>query len=311
MQRMSRGRDQWQLNVHGLHSLNNVTARGSDQESFQSRKAIFDQWEQSGFPWKQKKGDLFFQKLSGRRTILFHKIQRHWWRSPKPRRRWQKTLLPFVDHTVEVSWQRDTLLQQHWRHNTGELRNAHHSGMEHCREACKNDGISCCQRRHCGVHDGIGHAKPPQLGVGTRRPSLPVCRRTPGLVRCSHERPGMMAHGNKKDVLTENKHPPPRRAASDPPRSNWRASTSPRPLRWEEDHVLEPLRCAWWRWTCQTSKCGRRDRTPARWWHPGSENEDCPFWVSLKMAPKFSKGPTTTIGEWRRNNLENPLVLFF
>ena len=38
MQRMSRGPDHWHLNVNGLHSVNNVTARGSDQESFQSRK---------------------------------------------------------------------------------------------------------------------------------------------------------------------------------------------------------------------------------------------------------------------------------
>ena len=45
MQRMSRGRDQWQLIVHRLRSLNNVTARGSDQESFQSRNAIFDAYE--------------------------------------------------------------------------------------------------------------------------------------------------------------------------------------------------------------------------------------------------------------------------
>ena len=38
MQRMSRKRSKWQLNVHRLHSLNNVTARGSDQESPRSRK---------------------------------------------------------------------------------------------------------------------------------------------------------------------------------------------------------------------------------------------------------------------------------
>ena len=88
--------------------------------------------------------------------------------------------------------------------------------------------------------------------------------------------------------------------ASDPPRSNWRASTSHRPLRCEEAHVLEPLRCAWWRSTGQTSVCGWRDRALAqvrccwpppesprrpqqsdvftRWWHQGSEDEDCPFW---------------------------------
>ena len=51
-------------------------------------------------------------------------------------------------------------VQQHRRHDTGELPNAHaHPGIEHCRE-------ECCQKRHCGVHDGIGHAKPPQLSVG-------------------------------------------------------------------------------------------------------------------------------------------------
>ena len=52
MQRMSRGRDQWQLIVHRLHSLHNVTARGSDQESFQSRNAIFDAHEKKWFSWE-------------------------------------------------------------------------------------------------------------------------------------------------------------------------------------------------------------------------------------------------------------------
>ena len=50
MQRMSRGPDQWHLNVYRLHSLNNVTACGSDQESFQLRNAIFDAYEKSGSP---------------------------------------------------------------------------------------------------------------------------------------------------------------------------------------------------------------------------------------------------------------------
>ena len=54
MQRMSRGRDQWQLIVHRLHSLNNVTARGSDQESFQSPNAIFHAYEKSGSPGNKK-----------------------------------------------------------------------------------------------------------------------------------------------------------------------------------------------------------------------------------------------------------------
>ena len=105
--------------------------------------------------------------------------------------------------------------------------------------------------------------------------------------------------------------------ASNPPRSNWRASTSPLPLRWSEAHALEPLRCAW---------CGRRDRTRAqilscwpplesprrsqqsdafaRWWHPGSEDEDGPFWdtsiarmktennVATEDGAKVLNGPT-------------------
>ena len=62
MQRMSRGRDQGQLIVHRLHSLNNVTARDSDQESFQSRNAIFDAYEKSGSPGN--KNFVFFIFLS-------------------------------------------------------------------------------------------------------------------------------------------------------------------------------------------------------------------------------------------------------
>ena len=37
MQRMSHSRDQWQLNAHGLDSLNYVTTRSNGQESLQSR----------------------------------------------------------------------------------------------------------------------------------------------------------------------------------------------------------------------------------------------------------------------------------
>ena len=68
MQRMSRGRDQWHLIVHRLHSLNNVTARGSNQESFQSRSAIFDAWEKSGSPGN-KKFVFFFQILFEKKKI--------------------------------------------------------------------------------------------------------------------------------------------------------------------------------------------------------------------------------------------------
>ena len=60
-----------------------------------------------------------------------------------------------------------TLFQQHRRHNSVELPNAHaHYVIEPCQGECKNGEISCCQRHHFGVHDGIGHAKPPQFGVG-------------------------------------------------------------------------------------------------------------------------------------------------
>ena len=85
-----------------------------------------------------------------------------------------KTLQPIDQSRHEkVSWQReDTLLQQHRRHNTGELPNAHaHSAIEHCQGDCKNGEISRFERRHFEVHDGIGHAKPPQLGVGIHHDS--------------------------------------------------------------------------------------------------------------------------------------------
>ena len=62
------------------------------------------------------------------------------------------------------------LLQKHRRHNTRELPNARaHSGIEHCQGKCKYGEISCCQRRHFEVHDGVGHATPPQFGVGIHR----------------------------------------------------------------------------------------------------------------------------------------------
>ena len=54
MQRMSRGPDQWQLIVHRLHSLNNDTARDSDQESFQSRKHSSTHVEKRVFLGNQK-----------------------------------------------------------------------------------------------------------------------------------------------------------------------------------------------------------------------------------------------------------------
>ena len=73
MQRMSRGRDQWQLIVHRLHSLNNVSARGIDQESFQSRNAIFDAWEKSGSPGNKK---IVFFKFCSKKKKLSKWVER-------------------------------------------------------------------------------------------------------------------------------------------------------------------------------------------------------------------------------------------
>ena len=67
MQRMSRGPDQWHLNVYGLHSLNNVTARGSDQEIFQPRNAIFDACEKVVLLGNNKRWFVF--KISERTFI--------------------------------------------------------------------------------------------------------------------------------------------------------------------------------------------------------------------------------------------------
>ena len=67
MQRMSRGPDHWHLNVNGLHSLNNVTARGSDQEIFQPRNAIFDACEKVVLLGNNKRWFVF--KISERTFI--------------------------------------------------------------------------------------------------------------------------------------------------------------------------------------------------------------------------------------------------
>ena len=86
MQRMSRGRGQCQLNVHGLDSLINVTARSSDEESFQSRKQSSTH-EKKGFSLGNEKRFVFFQIFSTRHWW-------RWWRSPRPRRRWWKPCCP-------------------------------------------------------------------------------------------------------------------------------------------------------------------------------------------------------------------------
>ena len=65
MQWLSSGRDQWQLNVRGFNSLNNVTARGSDQESFLSRKISSTNVKKKSFSGKYKKwifSDFFREK---------------------------------------------------------------------------------------------------------------------------------------------------------------------------------------------------------------------------------------------------------
>ena len=170
------------------------------------------------FSLETKKGDLFFQNPQA--SMAFAESET----------KVTKTLLPFVDHNVDVSWQRgDTLLQQHRRHNTGELPNAHHNGIEHCHEACKNDGISYCQRRHCGVHDGVGHASLHSLvwehdGRHCQCPEVIQSLLLPFRVKWCfgstrknswsgplQPRKTRYDGTRRQDVLTENKHPPPRR----------------------------------------------------------------------------------------------------
>ena len=164
MQRMSRGRDQWQLKVHGLNSLNNVTARSSDQESFQSRKQSLMHVKRQVFLGNNKK--ICFSNSFRIKNNSFSKKKRALMALmafAETETKVIKILLPLVHSThVQVSWR--------WyvapTTPTPELPNAHaHSAIEHCQGECTNGEISCCQRRHFGVFDGIGHAKPPQLGM--------------------------------------------------------------------------------------------------------------------------------------------------
>ena len=174
MQRMSRGRDKWQLNVHGLHSLNNVTARGSDQESFQSRNPIFDAWEKSGSPGKQKKWFVF----------KFSEIISNFQKSPgidgldgvrRDRDEGDKNTFALRSPQRKGFLAEKRRVQQHRRHDTGELPNAHAhpwnwalpGGMlskaplrrARRRWTCQASTARCCN--------------PP------RRPSLPVSRSNP------------------------------------------------------------------------------------------------------------------------------------
>ena len=72
MHRMSRGLDQWQLNVHWLNSLNKITARGGDPESIQSQ-AILDACEMKKFFLQRKNGWFVLKKIFSEKEsyILF------------------------------------------------------------------------------------------------------------------------------------------------------------------------------------------------------------------------------------------------
>ena len=67
MQRMSRGRDQWQLNAHGPNSLNYATRRSNGQESLHacmrsSTHVNTDFWEKSYFFFGELSNDIFWTK---------------------------------------------------------------------------------------------------------------------------------------------------------------------------------------------------------------------------------------------------------
>ena len=143
-----------------------------------------------------------------------------------------KTLLPLVhSRHVQVSWQRgDTLLQQHRRHNTGELPNAHaHSGIEHCQGECKKRWyfmLSKAPLRSAWWHSACQastarRGKPPWWPLPfvqrseviqsllclfwwrTRKEIHPHAMnsgRFPGVVRCSNGRSGTMAQ-KKTNIL--------------------------------------------------------------------------------------------------------------
>ena len=85
-----------------------------------------------------------------------------------------KTLLPFVHHNVKVSWQ---------RRDTSNNIDAITLESSKCPRPLRNWALP--GRTLSKVHDGVGHAKPPQLGVGNPppRPSLPVCRSNPHAIK--------------------------------------------------------------------------------------------------------------------------------
>ena len=101
------------------NSLNNVTARSSDEETFQSRKQSSTH-EKSVFSWKQNKicfSNIFDPSLMA--LMAFAETET----------KVVKTLLPLVhSRHVKVSWRRgDTLLQQHRRHTLGSFQMPTHT----------------------------------------------------------------------------------------------------------------------------------------------------------------------------------------
>ena len=233
MQRMSRGPDHWHLNVNGLHSLNNVTARGSDQESFQSPNAIFDAWEKSGSLGKQKKKVICFQNFRNNNYLSKKTIHQHWNEGHK--------------HPVALrSHQAREGFLAEKRHVAPTTSTPWHWGASTCPRppwtwALPGGTLSKAPLRSAWRR-WTCQASTARCGNPPRRPSLPVCRsdsvtfpafsgeklalqstrsrlsraasrgalgrqrRTPGLLRCSNERPGMMAHGDRTSRQVT-KHP--------------------------------------------------------------------------------------------------------
>ena len=394
MQRMSRGRDQWQLTecTWDFNSLNNVTARGSDQESFQSRKAIFDPCKKWEFSLKTKRWFVFPKSFRQKNNSPFFCkiITRRWWRSfARPRRRWQKPCCPSFTqarkgflaerrHVAPNNIDAATLESFHmpapsleYRALPGRMRKRWDLTLSKAplRSAwrcwtCQASTIRCGNpprrpspfvpacRSNSVCHSSCLFGRRTRTAIHPHAMNsgrFTLCSRW-ALVRCSNERPGMRAHGDKTSWQRTNilvgghvalsTSTPPRRAGSDPPRSNWRSFHLP-----SATAVLE--KTTFWSHFVVHDGAGRAKlpyvveetellltstaadhllslrvdlskRTSSQ--VDGIQGATIPSgtralqgWklripLPLKMAPKFSRDrrvrDRTTIGEWHRNNTE-------
>ena len=337
MQRMSRGTDHWHLNVNGLELPTTQC----------NLRRMWKKW----FSWETTKGDLFskFQKEQ-----LFVKKKN----PPALRRRSHTHIVAlrspqaregFLAQKRHVSNNIDAITLESFQMPTPTLElstakgNVVKSATAECTTALDMPSLhsSVLESTTTAVTASVLGRRVirTRLSWAASRGALGRQGRTPGLARCSNERPGMMAHGDRtsrqvtkhpgrgtrcsnnidataslrvrpSSIKLKSFHLSSATAAGGGPRSGatslcMMALDVPNFHMWSKRQNPDHVRCCW---PSPESPRGPQPDAFARWWHPGSRNEDCSLLdriiarmlcentVAIEDGTKVLKGPPSASG---------------